>query len=211
MKTKYNNVKVKSLEELTDVKEQEETKTKIQPVIRAKRAKKPLMNRVLRGIFGGDGSGSSVMGYLGKEVILPAIKNIIVDTITSGINMAVYGSKDNRRYSNRGYTGYNDYSSRSYSGYNDYSRRSNVRSSNVDVDDYEIDNRNDAINILNILTETADKYGSVTIADYYDSIGVETKITDNNFGWIIDDMVKVNVVSTRGGRYRLTLPRPRQI
>ena len=49
-----------------------------------------LMTRLVRGILGPNGI-RAIGSYLGKEVIMPAIKDTLVNTINTGVNMAAYG------------------------------------------------------------------------------------------------------------------------
>lgn len=55
------------------------------------------------------------------------------------------------------------------------------------------ENRADAANILASLIEGADRYGSVSVADYYDTIGESSCYTDNNYGWSLENITKARI------------------
>ena len=62
------------------------------------------------------------------------------------------------------------------------------------------------MNALTQLQEYADEYNQVSLADFFDLMGINTQYTDNNYGWMYDDVMKGKVVMIRGG-YALRLPR----
>jgi hypothetical protein len=80
--------------------------------------------------------------------------------------------------------------------------RSNVSSM---VDEYIINTKHDAEQVLKSLKEGASKYGSVTVADYYDSIGIASYYTDNDHGWTAETFDKAKVVKWRRG-YTIKFP-----
>lgn len=181
-----------------------------------KKHKKGLVERLVVGILGPDGI-PSIGSYVGKEIVKPAIKNIIADSITSGINMAMFGGDTPARrppsggYNNRSYSPKTNYN-QSYAPKSNYvegsvktSRRSGGR-----VEEYIIDNRRDAQDVLNGLHESILEYGMVTVADYYDLVGVEPIFTDNSFGWT--DLRATTITPVRGGRgYIINLPIPEAV
>jgi hypothetical protein len=67
------------------------------------------------------------------------------------------------------------------------------------VDEYIIEERYDAARVLTTLTENAEVYGSVSVADYYDLIGVATRYTDNTYGWTMESITQASIVPIRGG------------
>lgn len=215
MPKKYNEIEVKDNmkvesqghEEVEVLKEKKDIKSVVSE--KPTKVKRGLLSRLVTGIVGPDGL-PGVGTYVNEEIIKPAIKNIIVDGVTSGINMIMYGEKGGP---NRG--GRTPYSGGGRSNYRPTTNYgANYRSSSVDpvqpervparavsqgVEEYLIADRYDASHVLTTLTESADMYGSVSVADYYDSIGVPSKYTDNNYGWTIDSIVKAVIVPVRGG------------
>lgn len=190
---------------------------KLQSVVGSapKKVQKSLFSRLVAGVVGPEGV-SGIGGYVSEEIIKPAIKHIIVDAITSGINMIVYGDRGNpnrggqRNYGNV-YRPSTNYSSQRPQTYNDrnYPRdsrdgidpRSNIvaKSARYGVEEYIIEDRHDAAHVLTTLTECASKYGTVSVADYYDLIKASSKFTDNSYGWNYDSIQTARIVPVRGG------------
>lgn len=178
--------------------------------------KKGLARRLADAMSGPEGYGS-LGGYLGKEIILPAVKNIVADSVTSAINMLMFGDSGPRsssyhRPGQPGRISKTDYSSRyrptgSYGSPVSQSQREpavSERRRNM-VGMYKIEDRNEALDVLEALVGNAQSYGAVSVADYYDMIGVETVFTDNSYGWTYDDLRTVTPRPMRGG-YILNLP-----
>ena len=180
----------------------------------AKPMKKSVYSKIGNAIFGPRGI-RSITSYVSQEVVVPALKGIIVDGLIAGITSAVYGENASGYRPRSSYTspksnGYTNYTNRynnSRPATNSYQR--NVRASNR-VEEYAIENRMDAADVLGKLQEIADKYGSVTVADYYEMIGVHTEYTDNNYGWVVDDIARTNILRVPNG-FVLSLPNARSL
>lgn len=216
-KTKYNKITPRPVEAVQREEDIQPEARKVKKVIdyEVKEHKRTFGERMKGAIFSEDGA-KSILGYLGRDVVVPAVKNIIVDAISSGINMAVFGDKGTRKAGayrgpvNR--TGYVNYANRySPSNYNTPSsnRDEGVRSSNR-VGEYPLRTRAQAREVLDILIENAAHYGVATVADYYDAIGVDTTFTDNAYGWSEDDLIHATLTTVRDGVV-ITLPRPIQV
>lgn len=173
-----------------------------------KKVKKSLVGRLVTGVLGPEGL-PGIGQYVSEEIIVPAIKNIIVDAVTSGINMVMYGDSKGTTPRNYGggprYTGYGashrptvNYTSR-YTSQQPEPSQISARGVRQGVEEYIIENREDAAHVLTTLTEQADMYGSVSIADYYDLIGVPSNYTDNNYGWILETIAHSSIRPVRGG------------
>lgn len=169
-----------------------------------KRPKRGLFSRLIHGAFGPDGF-RKIGAYIGQDIVMPAIKNIIADSITSGINMALFGENHPSRNSARGWD-----TGRIYAPKTNYANRYNAPAANAQpapvaprgynyVVEYIIEDRLKAAEILAIMKEAADKYGSVSVADYYDMLGIGTEFTDNNWGWSVDSILRTTIMPTRGG------------
>ena len=172
--------------------------------VEPKKVKKGLLNRLVKGIVGPEGL-PGIGAYVNDEIVKPAIKNIIVDAVTSGINMVMYG--DSKPTRGGGYNHYartshhtsrTNYTSRYTSQQPEPSER-RARPSRYGVEEYIIEDRYDASHVLTSLTENADMYDNVSIADYYDLIGVPSQYTDNQYGWTIDTISRATIVPVRGG------------
>lgn len=213
MGKKYNEIEVKDNMRVEDNNKEEvvapREKKELTSVVSVKptKVKRNLFSRLITGVVGPDGL-PGIGSYVNDEIVKPAIKNIIVDAVTSGINMVMYGEKGgpNRgggRYSGggRNYRPNTNYASNYRSASPDPapSERLVTRPSRLGVEEYVIADRIDASEVLVSLTENADRYDSVSVADYYDLIGVPSLYTDNNHGWTIDTISRASIIPVRGG------------
>lgn len=212
--TDYNDVKKNPVKPATEKEEKVEEHTKLKPVTTAKKRKKGLLERFVVAMIGPEGI-PSVTSYLNKEIVVPAIKDVIANSVSAGVNMMVYG-RDQAGERRGGYRNYNSYQSPTYnrptrnyqSSYNAQRQapieREPVRRSNMfRSTDYIMNSRQEALEVLDMLRENLDNYGLVTLADFFDLIGVESQYVDNNYGW--QDLTNVTIVPVRGG-YTLSLP-----
>lgn len=143
-----------------------------------------------------------VKSYILMDVLVPAIKKAISDIVTNGIDMILYGetgrTKKNGTASKVSYRSYydnrddrRDYgSSRTQTGYN--------------YNNVILDNRGEAEEVLSRMDELIATYGLVSVADFYDLVGITGSYTDNKYGWT--DIRNASVVRVRDG-YTIKLPR----
>lgn len=147
----------------------------------------------------------SVKDYLVNDLAIPTLKNLFVDLIQNGIEMAILGSR--RGTSGRGVR-HND--SYSYRDYNSYSRNNDRPSSTVkprnrfDYDDIVFDNRGDAERVLDQLQFVIDKYTYARVSDLYDMCELTAPYTAHDYGWT--SLARARVVPVRGG-FIIELPR----
>lgn len=167
--------------------------------------KKPGFGKRFKESFFGEDVGS-VGDYIVFDVLIPAVKDTIVNMVQNGIDMLVWGSVrggDSRRVNSRSHFNYSTNSRVSYR--NDdrnrpiYSRRSNS------IDDIICEDRGEAEQVIDELMEQIDRYGKATVADLYDCVGITTSPSDNNWGW--ETLSSANVRRVSGG-YLIDLPRP---
>lgn len=74
-----------------------------------------------------------------------------------------------------------------------------------DFDEIILENRVEAEEVLDRLFERIEEYGTATVADLYDLVGMTGDYTDNKYGWT--GLATASVSRTKGG-YVLDLPRP---
>lgn len=176
--------------------------------------KKPLGKRFAETFFGGD--ARSVTSYIVQDVLLPAIKDTIADVVSQGVERMIFGeSRSHLRRGGRpggGSSGYVNYQrfgqdrdprreeSRTIS------RRSRV---NQEFDEVLLQTRVEAEAVLERMDDICDRYGSATIADLYDLVGITGNYTDEKYGWT--NLKHAVVARTRNGMYVLDLPRPEPI
>lgn len=146
---------------------------------------------------------SNVKSYVVWDVLIPAIKNTILDIIVDSANMFFGGSRS--RKPNSGTNGKIPYRN-CYVG-SDNSRpaertRPIMRYSMLDI---TVDSRGEAEAILRQLRDYLEDYGEVSVGDLYDACGISSEYTDYKYGWANLDSAKA--VRVAGGGYFLDLPK----
>lgn len=142
----------------------------------------------------------TVKNYIFDKVLVPAIKKTFSDIVTNSLDMFLWGKGGNRR--TRG-----DSERISYRRYYDeprMSRDSERRSRSYSYDEIVLDSRDEAEEVLERMDELLRRYKMVSVADFYDLVGITGKTTDNRYGWT--DLRTAEVVSDRDG-YLIKLPR----
>ena len=98
-KKDYNKIEAKDNmvldnngEEVSEVEVEKRERPKQVVDTPLKERKQGLMERLVKGVLGPEGL-PGIGAYLNEEIIVPSIKHIIVESITSGINMAVLDRK----------------------------------------------------------------------------------------------------------------------
>jgi len=195
-------------------KDQEPPAKKVEKVITGEvvQKPKPLGRRFKDVFFGGD--FRNVARYITGEVLLPAIRNMIVDTSTEGIRRAVYGESSARRRTGTAPASYNPRVSyntpisrlgrdpRETSYLPDQPPYSPL-SVRRDVDNMVLSSREDAEMVLEQLNNILDTYDFVAVADLYDLVGLSAAHTDHRRGWTA--LPNVVIRQIREG-YLLELP-----
>lgn len=226
MSKEYNKIQVKNnmnvsgdSEEASNIETDDRPKLKSVVGASPKKVKKSLFSRLISGLVGPEGA-SGIGSYVTEEIIKPAFKNIIVDAVNSGIHMLMYGERgapnryrqnyvDNRprtNYSNAYQSG-RPADSQTQRTVASNGVRSNIvtKTSRYGVEDYIIESRHDAAHVLTSLTEFAERYKTVSVAEYYDLINVATTYVDNSYGWRYESIVGARIVPVPGG-YSIKFP-----
>lgn len=139
-----------------------------------------------------------VKSYIFEDIVVPAVKDIILDAVRAflGVNGSSRGkSSSASKVSYRKY--YDDRERR------DNGSRNRTRSG-YEYDDIILDNRGEAEDVLSRMDELIDTYGVVSVADFYDLVGITGNYTDNKYGW--SDIRNASVVRVRDG-YMIKLPK----
>lgn len=173
---------------------------------KVKHRKKSLGKKAQEALF--DEDAKSVGSYILEDVVLPAIKSLIADTITNGINAMLYGEgrpANNRVSRDRGrsYVSYNSY----YEDRRDRGGRRQLdrgRRARHDFDEVIFDRRSDAEKVLSRLIDVIEEYDQVSVADFYDFVDLDSNYTDRNWGW--DNLRDAYVERVRNG-YIIVFPR----
>lgn len=140
----------------------------------------------------------NVKNYIIMDVIIPTVK----DTVLEMIRMFFYGSngKSSSSYK-RSRESYRDY----------YERDSNRKTTNyrrnsgLNYEDIILPTRADAIEVLDRLNDAIDKYGTASVLDLHDLVGISGPYTARDYGW--SNLKKTTITRVRDG-YLLELPKP---
>lgn len=148
---------------------------------------------------------NNVKSYIIMDVLVPAIKNTILDIITDSAKM-IFGGSDRSR---------GNYSSSKVSYRNFYDRHDDRRPSDISrvrtrysYDDIVISSRAEAEDVLDRMHELISSYGIVSVADFYDLVGVKSEYTDEKYGWT--NLGRAGIERVRDGSgygYLIRLPK----
>lgn len=141
-----------------------------------------------------------VKSYIIMDVIIPTVKETILESIRMILGVEGRGSGAKKPSPAR--TSYGRYYEREREQGIPYNR---ARSTNYDIDDYEVDDRGEAEYVLDELRADVAEYGQVSVAAYYELIGVTGTHADRNYGWY--DLRTARIVPS-GGMFVIRLPRP---
>lgn len=145
---------------------------------------------------------SNVKSYILLDVLVPAIKKAILDIVTNGIDMILYGGTRNKS-STASKVSYQRYYDRTYEQRRDYSTSS--ARNGFDYDELIFPTRGDAEAVLDAMNEIISQYGVVSIMDLYDLANVSMdNYTANKYGWT--DIRGCKPIRVRDG-YVLNLPK----
>lgn len=133
------------------------------------------------------------------DVIVPAVKKVISDIVTNGIDMLLYGEAKHNKTTTTSKIGYNSM----YNSQNQANAARVARSSYI-YNDIILSSRGEAEEVLNQMNEIIGTYGVVSVADLCEIVGVTGEFTDNKYGW--SDIRDAYVERSKDG-YMLKLPR----
>lgn len=179
------------------------------------RRKPPMGKRFAQTFIGGH--AKSAWEFVLMDVLVPAAKNMIADSVSQGVERMVYGDAyrpTDRRRSGGGHI-QRGAGSTLISGHTSYDRMSDPRARREeprmvsrgrhDFDDVILASRAEAEMVIQSMYELLDLYEQVTVADLYELVGETGSFTDERWGWL--DLQGIDARRERGGEYRLVLPR----
>lgn len=151
----------------------------------------------------------SVVQYVFSDVLLPAARNMIVDSSTKGIERMMYGPDAMRRRNIGSPPGRVSYTN--YSNSNPINRgvrsappvQTTSRSVRSSREDFILATREEAELVVERMNDIIETYDVVSVADLNDLVGFPTTHVDNKWGWTF--LVGVNIIQTREG-YLIDLP-----
>lgn len=136
---------------------------------------------------------SSITNSLYDSVILPAVKAVIEDLGNNALSMMLYRNDDNRelrRPGGRGRGGYsNSYDLRN--GKTRASARNVSTNSALEIDEICFTKYRDAEEVLARMIEYIAQYQWVSVAAFYDLVGVTPNYMHDRYGWTTLRGVKI--------------------
>lgn len=146
----------------------------------------------------------NIKSYIVMDLLIPAIKNTILDIITGSAEMLFGTDRRSRRRSTVDRVSFVDYSGRYRDRDRVTSSESRVRTG-CDFDDIVLDSRGEAEEVLAQLDAMIDTYKVARVSDLYDLVGVTGPYTANRYGWT--NLRNAEAQRLRDGGYLLKLPR----
>jgi hypothetical protein len=184
---------------------------KVEKVVTGEVIKKPKsLGRRTKDIFLGE-ELKTAGRYILQDVLVPALKNLMVDTTTKGIERVIYGDQPSIRRTQVG-------GSQTRISYNTPVNRSRLLANLPDqpsvprpihgrrrhnVDDILLASSQEAELVVEGLKNIIEQYEAASVADLYELIGMPSAYTDNQWGWYV--LHPVNIRQVREG-YLIDLP-----
>ena len=193
---------------------QEVEKPKVEAVVQGKvtQKKKTGLQRVGEAMLSED--SKTVGQYILYDVLIPALKSMLNEMVTSGMEVMLFGERGGGRGSGRSRTSARDARGRSYVSYSSYSDARSERSLSRrgraahEFDEIVFESRAEASNVLEHLVDLIIDYGNASVGDFYDLAGIDSSYTDQKYGWT--SLREAFVERTRDG-YIIDFPRTREI
>ena len=180
---------------------------KITPVTKARVRRESTAKKVVGEIIREDvrSVGETVLW----DVVIPAVKNLIADTVTRGIESMLYGG-DSRPRSRSSYSDYSGYSHPKAARDRPAEKRErrSARPAEPERNEIIFDTRSDAIDVIDRMSDLIDQYGQASLADLSALIGASSNFIDDNWGWT--DLGSFNVRQVRDG-FMLTHDEPQSL
>jgi hypothetical protein len=176
--------------------------------------KKNILDRFAQTFFGDD--AKDVGRFIMFDVLLPSIKNTVVEMVQGGIEMLLFGEARGdrtRRDRDKSYVSYN----RMYGGDRnrvrviDHPEPAFRNRAHQKYEDVIFENRIDAERVLSNLVDLLEEYGNVSVGDFLDAIDEPSDFTDNKWGWDLDHSLSRAVIERGRQGYTLVLPKPVQL
>lgn len=172
----------------TKVAKPEKIEKNIEKVVsgEVKLLKKSFGARVKQVFLGGD--AHTVTSYIVAEVLLPALRNLVVDATTQGVQQMVYGGKAEPRSmggQGRPRVQYNSRSMASGRGpmfLPDQPPRGMARR-HQEVNEVVLTSREEAAHVLENLNNVVDQFEAASVADLKELVGLPTSPVDFEWGW----------------------------
>ena len=146
--------------------------------------------------------------FAGVSIILPALKDMAEDAVTSMIRGAFSGGDYSTRRA-KAQNGYTNYGAFSKNPQQETKRELSPRArANHDFRELILESRAEGDYILNQLEELVEKYGHAKLKDMYELAGINGSFADEKWGWYDLSTARVR---THAGGYLLDMPKTEPI
>lgn len=183
--------------------------------------RRPSLGRRAASLLFGEEAKSSWTA-VAQDVVVPAVKDMITDALSQGIERLVYGEAKSRPRRGPLLGGFQNGPTVSYNRYNSpVGRASGVGQQRDEgrplsrqgrathnFDEIILATRVEAEKVIETLYDLLNKYEVVSVADLYELVGVTGKYTDEKYGWT--DLRGTDITRVREG-YLINLPAPEVI
>lgn len=150
------------------------------------------------------GDANSVWDTILMDVLVPSLKKLVSEGITTAADLFIYGESRGRSKSSSDKVSYRRYYDDRY-GERREERRSVRASSRFDYDELLFDTRGEAELVLDHMKDTVAEYGLVSVADMYEFAGLSAPYTSHDYGWM--SLRAAGVKRVAGDGYVLDLPK----
>ena len=148
----------------------------------------------------------NVKDHIIWDVLIPSAVDTVRNSLINMVESLFTGGNGvgvSKRYSSGAGITYRPYSSL-YSGAPANGIRGSSGRGMYDYDEMIFENRGEAEEVLRQLKYFIERYGTVSILDYYDMVGMRTRPSDANYGWL---SVNTATIERGNGGYILHLPK----
>ena len=196
----------------SEISQEKEERPKLKSVVKtAGVVQKPSLGSRIRETFAGEDAKTTGI-YVVVDVIVPALKAMLFDTITQSADRMLFGGRSviqNGLASapRRGGTlDYNKVSTRAAQN-GAPGRRELARGvrENHQFDQIRLDTRGEAEMVLDTMQDLIDRFQWVTVPEFYSLVNVTAEFTDEKWGW--GNISAAQIRPSRGG-YVILLPSP---
>ena len=152
--------------------------------------------------------------YIVFDILIPSFKDMVVDSVTSGLERKFYGEvrPHYRRPSSRyggGHTPYHQMSKSPSSRRTEQHGMTRRGRQTHDFDELVFESRVQADEVLAQMENLIQRYEVASVSDLLHLAGEQPSYVDKKWGWV--DLYGASTQRVRGGGYLLNLPRPEPI
>lgn len=150
------------------------------------------------------GNFTTAMQYVTADVLLPALRNLILDMVSKGTERLIFGDSYYRRsgYDPRPRISYQNYGNPIYRDprlvsdirANLPDQRRPLRQNRRDVNDIILSSREEAELVVERLIDVIDRYQVVSLQDLHELLGLPSSHVDQKWGWTYLNNVQIRQV-----------------